>query len=148
MIRDRARLTLFALVGLLGACATHAGPMVEFHPSPSAGGPFSPSVRVGDLLFLSGVIGIDSTGKMAPGGVRPEARLALENLKAELARQGLGLDRVVKCTVIMADMADWPAMNEVYVTFFPGVKPARTAFAASQLIFNARLELDCVAAVR
>ena len=143
-----ARAAGVAALVLLGACAPHAGPVVEFHPSPAAGGPFSPSVRAGDLLFLSGVIGIDAGGKMAPGGVRAEARLALENLKAELARQGLGMDRVVKCTVLMADMSEWAAMNEVYVTYFPGSKPARTAFAVAHLIFDARLELDCVAATR
>lgn len=108
--------------------------------------PFSDAVRVGDLLVLSGAIGADSTGALVAGGIGPETRQALENIRATLARAGSSLDRVVKCTAMLADIGEWDAMNQVYVRFFPGAKPARSAFAASGLVLGARIELECWAA--
>jgi reactive intermediate/imine deaminase len=119
---------------------------VEFLARPNSPGPFSEAVRVDNLIFLSGVIGSDSTGRLVAGGIGPETRQALENIKAALARNGLGMDRVVKCTAMLADISEWPAMNQVYATYFPGPKPARSAFAASGLVFGARIELECFAA--
>lgn len=110
-------------------------------------GPFSEAVRVDGLLFLSGVIGSDSTGRLAEGGIGPETRQALENIRSALARNGVGMDRVVKCTVFLADIAEWGAMNRVYATFFPTNKPARTAMGGAGLVRNARVEIDCIAAV-
>ncbi|HMC57246.1 MAG TPA: Rid family detoxifying hydrolase [Gemmatimonadaceae bacterium] len=132
---------------MLAACAT-SQPRVEFLARPGAGGPFSEAVRVGDLLFLSGVIGADSTGKLASGGIGAETQQALENVKAVLARNGLTMDRVVKCTAMLADISEWAAMNRVYATYFTGPKPARSAFAASGLVLGARMELECIAAAR
>jgi reactive intermediate/imine deaminase len=129
------------------ACAT-SQPRLEFLARPGAQGPFSEAVRVGDIVFLSGVIGSDSTGRLVPGGIGPETQQALENVKAALARNGLTMDRVVKCTAMLADIAEWGAMNRVYATYFPGPKPARSAFAASGLVFGARIELECMAAAR
>jgi len=103
---------------------------------------------VGDIVFLSGVLGTDSTGKLVSGGIGPETRQALENVKAALARNGLGMDRVVKCTVMLADIGEWAAMNTVYRTYFPDTKPARSAFGASGLVLGGRLELECIAAAR
>ncbi|HJQ21924.1 MAG TPA: RidA family protein [Gemmatimonadaceae bacterium] len=134
-----------AILLLLAACAT-SRPKVEFLARPGSVGPFSEAVRAGDIVFLSGVIGSDSTGKLTPGGIGPETRQALENVKAALARNGITMDRVVKCTAMLADIADWPAMNQVYATYFPGPKPARSAFAAGGLVFGARIELECIAA--
>jgi 2-iminobutanoate/2-iminopropanoate deaminase len=137
---------LFAI--LLAACAT-AAPVLEYHGRPDAPGPFSEAVRSGNLLFLSGQIGSDSTGKLVPGGIGPETRQTLENIKAILERNGSDMNHVVKCTVFLADIAEWPAMNQVYRTFFPATaKPARSAFAAGGLVFGARLELECIAAMR
>jgi len=107
--------------------------------------PFSPAVRVGDLLYLSGQVGTDSSGSLVAGGVEPETRQALENIRDVLARTGSSMDRVVKCTVMMADMKEWPAMNGVYATFFPTHRPARSAFGTTGLALNARLEIECIA---
>ena len=109
--------------------------------------PFSPAVRAGDLLFLSGQIGNrPGTSELVPGGIEAETRQTLENIRAVLAQSGLGMERVVKCTVMMADMAEWPRMNAVYATFFPGAKPARSAFGSTGLALDARVEIECIAA--
>ena len=107
--------------------------------------PFSEAVRVGDMLYLSGQLGTDSTGQLVPGGIGPETRQALGNIAAALARHGSSPDRVVKCTVMLADIAEWAAMNEVYVAFFGSHRPARSAFGTSGLALGARLELECMA---
>jgi len=107
--------------------------------------PFSAAVRAGDLLFLSGAIGIDpSTGALAPGGIQPETRQTLENIRNRVALFGSSMDRVVKCTVFLADMAEWGAMNEVYRTYFPN-PPARSALGVSGLALGARVEIECIA---
>ena len=106
--------------------------------------PFSEAVRVGNLLVLSGQLGnLPGTTELAPGGMAGEARQAMENVKAILERNGSSMEQVVKCTVMLTDIAEWPAFNEVYVTYFPGPKPARSAFAASGLAFGARVEVEC-----
>ncbi len=113
-----------------------------------AGLPFSDAVRVGDMLYLSGNIGTAAnTQQLVPGGIAPETRQTMENIKAMLEANGSSLDRVIRCLVMLADMAEWPAMNEVYVTFFPGSKPARSAFGASGLALGARVEIECTATV-
>lgn len=132
---------------LAAACAT-AKPALEFLPRPNSPGPFSEAVRVDNLVFLSGVLGTDSTGRLVPGGIGPETKQALENVKAALERNGLSMDRVVKCTAMLADIAEWGAMNTVYSTYFPGPKPARSAFGASGLVRGGRIELECIAAAR
>ncbi len=70
----------------------------------------------------------------------------MENIKAVLERNGSSMDQIVKCTVMIADIAEWPKFNEVYVTYFPGPKPARSAFAAAGIAFNGRVEVECWAA--
>lgn len=115
-------------------------------PGVLEGLPFSPAVRAGDLLFLSGQIGIrPGTLELVPGGVRPETRQTLENIRAVLEHAGSSMDRVVKCTVFLADIEDWPAINEVYRTFFPTDPPARSAVAGSGLALGARVEIECIA---
>lgn len=109
--------------------------------------PFSPAVRVGNLLFLSGQIGTTSTGALIPGGIEAETRQTLENIRDVLQRTGSSMDRVVKCTVMLADMREWDAMNSVYTSFFPGHKPARSSFGATGLALSARVEIECVATV-
>ena len=109
--------------------------------------PFSPAVRVGNLLFLSGQIGTtaDAAGGLVPGGIEAETRQTMENIKDVLTRVGSSMDQVVKCTVMMADMAEWPRMNTVYATYFPKHKPARSAFGANGLALGARVEIECIA---
>lgn len=110
------------------------------------GAVFSPAVSAGGLVFLSGKLGTDSTGKLVAGGVRAETRQALTNIRAELERNGSAMDRVVKCMVLLADIAEWGAMNEAYAPFFPTSKPARTAVAVKGIPLDARVEIECIAA--
>jgi reactive intermediate/imine deaminase len=108
--------------------------------------PFSEAVRVGDLLFVSGQIGnLPGTLELAPGGIGGETRQALENIAAILERNGSSLDRVAKCSVFLLDMAEWPALNEIWVEYFHN-KPARSALGASGLAKGARVEIECIAA--
>lgn len=124
---------------------------VEFHPMSAdteRSWPFSEAVRAGDLLFLSGMLGIrPGTAELVPGGIGPETRQTLELIRDAVKRHGSSMDRVVKCTVFLADMAEWAAMNEVYVEFFPTNRPARSALAASGLALDARVEIECIAAM-
>jgi 2-iminobutanoate/2-iminopropanoate deaminase len=92
------------------------------------------------LLYLAG-----KTGGAGERGVQPETRRALESIRDALERFGSSMDRVVKCTVFLVDMAEWGAMNEVYAEFFPGNKPARTAVGIS-LGGDSRVEIECIAA--
>jgi reactive intermediate/imine deaminase len=108
--------------------------------------PFSPAVRAGGLIFLAGQIGTDSSGRLVAGGIEAETRQTLDNIRDVLVRSGSSLDRVVKCTVMMADMREWPAMNAIYAGYFPGNKPARSAFGATGLALGARVEIECIAA--
>ncbi len=109
--------------------------------NPSARLPFSEGVRYGGLLFLSGKLGLGGDR-----GIQPETRGALESIQDALERFGSSMDRVLKCTVFLADMAEFSAMNEVYTEFFPENKPARTALGASGLAGNGRVEIECMAA--
>jgi len=111
----------------------------------AAGLPFSQAVRAGGVVYLSGAIG-NLPGKMelVPGGIAAESRQMMENIAAVLKEAGLGFEHVVKAVVYLADMADWPAFNAVYVPYFkPGCFPARTAIGAHQLILGARVEMEC-----
>lgn len=107
--------------------------------------PFSEAVRVGPMLYLSGALGIDANGSLVPGGIEAETRQALANIAAILERHGSSMDRVVKVTVMLADIGEWSAMNGVYVEQFAGHLPARSAFGASGLALGARVELECLA---
>jgi reactive intermediate/imine deaminase len=109
--------------------------------------PFTPAVQVGNLIFVSGQIGTapNAQGVVVAGGIQAETRQTLNNIKDVLEKSGSSMDRVVKCTVFMADMREWDAMNEVYVTFFPGNKPARSALGANGLALGARVEIECFA---
>lgn len=110
---------------------------------------FSSAVRTGDLLFLSGQVGAlpgVSPPQLVEGGVQAETRQIFENIKTVLAAAGLDLHDVVKCTVFLADIADYAAVNEVYATYFEGDPPARSAVAGSGLALGARVEIECIAA--
>jgi reactive intermediate/imine deaminase len=143
----RARRLRVLVLLTLTACAGPAEP--EFLTSPETealGLPFSDAVRAGDLLFVSGQIGNrPGSLEVVPGGIRGQARQALRNVQGILERSGSSLERVVKCTVFLADIAEWPDFNAVYVTFFPTRPPARSALAASGLAAGARVEVECIA---
>jgi reactive intermediate/imine deaminase len=131
------------------ACVSSAGGSAQPAVYVPAEGdlPFSPVVRVGPTMYLSGQIG---TTTMSPptliaGGVEAETRQALENIKTVLAKNGATLDDIVKCTVMMADMREWGAMNTVYASFFPSHKPTRSSFGTSGLALGARVEIECTA---
>lgn len=109
--------------------------------------PFSEAVRVGDLLFLSGQVGTrPGTDELVPGGIEAEARQTMENIRATLDAHGYSMRDVVKCTVMLADISEWGTFNSVYVTFFDGRYPARSAFGADGLALGARVEVECIAA--
>jgi len=111
--------------------------------------PFSEAVRVGHILYLSGQIGIDpATSKLAEGGIAAETRQTLENIKASLEKHGSSMAEVVKCTVYLADINEWAAMNKVYVTYFPSNPPARSALGTSGLALGSRTEIECMATVQ
>ena len=106
--------------------------------------PFSEAVRVGDMLYLSGQLGtLPGTTDLAGGGIEGETKQVMDNIKSVLERYGSSMDKIVKCTVMIADIAEWPRFNDVYVTYFPGPKPARSAFAAAGLALNGRVEVEC-----
>jgi len=107
--------------------------------------PFSETVRVGRMLYLSGQLGTQGTLELVAGGIAAETRQTLENIRRVLERHGLSLDHVVKCTVMLADIGEWQAMNEVYRTFFTRHLPARSAFGTSGLALGARVEIECMA---
>ena len=109
--------------------------------------PFSTAVRVDNLLFLSGALGYDrEKGALVEGGIQAETRKTLENISETLETFGSSMDKVVKCTVFLADMSEWAAMHEIYTTFFPN-KPARSALGVSGLALNARTEIECIAVI-
>lgn len=113
------------------------------------GSPFSETVRLGQVLYLSGQLGTDAAGKLAAGGVKAETKQTLENIRAILERNNSSMERVVKCTVMMLDIAERPAMNEVYATYFPKDRmPARSTFGTTGLALGARVEIECMAAVK
>jgi reactive intermediate/imine deaminase len=108
--------------------------------------PFSEAVRHGDTLYLSGQVGVvPGTLKLVPGGVRAEAQQALENIRAILAAHGRAPADLIKCTVMLADIADWPAFNEVWRAFLKKPYPARSALGTGGLALGARVEVECIA---
>lgn len=157
------RVLMLCCLAVVAACSRSAP---ETAPAPAGGSttengitwhtpygrptrPFSPAVQIGNLLFLAGQIGTaaNAQGGVVPGGIKAETKQTMDNIKEVLEKSGSSLDRVVKCTVFMADMREWDQMNEVYATYFPRNKPARSALGASGLALSARVEIECIAAV-
>jgi 2-iminobutanoate/2-iminopropanoate deaminase len=131
-----------------GAVETNAQQRRELIGEPAPGGlPFSAAVRYGGLLFVSGNVGNrPGTLELVEGGIGPEARQALENIRATLELAGSSLGRVLKVTVFLADIDEYAAMNEVYREFFGTQPPARSTMAASGLAIGARVEIEAIAA--
>ena len=108
--------------------------------------PFSSAVRVGNLLFLAGQLGNKpGTRELVDTGIAGQTKQTFENIKALLSYAGSSLERVVKCTVFLADIKDYGAMNVVYATYFPKDPPARSTIAGSGLALGARVEIECIA---
>ena len=130
------------MVAASSASAQSAG--IQYWPA-GPGSPFSTATRVGDVIYLSGQIGVGPDGKL-PEGFEAQAKQTMENVGAGLKRVGLGWGDVFKCTVMIDNMADWPKFNTIYVPYFPAGKlPARSAFGADGLALGALLELECMA---
>jgi reactive intermediate/imine deaminase len=106
--------------------------------------PFSSAVRIGDILYLSGQMGFREDGTLVEG-MEGQARQALENIRAVLASAGLDFSHIFHCTVMLADMSQWPAFNQVYLEYFSEPLPTRSAFGASGLALGGLVELECQA---
>lgn len=116
--------------------------------APAAIGPYSQAIRSGGLLFCSGQIPLDpKTGKMVEGGIEPQTERVLENLSAVLAAGGSSPGKVVKTTVYLTDLGDFPAMNRVYGKYFPVDPPARATVQVGKLPAGALVEIDAVASI-
>src|SRR5689334_15545138 len=114
--------------------------------APKAIGPYSPAIRAGQLLFVSGQVSIDpASGSFVAGDVKAETRRVLENIGALLQAAGLDYSAVVRTTVFLADMGDFAAMNEVYAGFFSEPYPARATVQVARLPRDARVEIDVIA---
>ncbi len=108
--------------------------------------PFSDAVIVGNMVYLSGQIGnLPGEMKLVPGGIRAETIQAMKKIEATLGSIGVTMDQVVKCTIMIEDISQWGVFNEEYVKFFPGKKPARSAFGADGLALGANVEIECMA---
>ena len=140
---------LLATALLLAATPAFAQPAAAPQPLP-AKLPFSPSIRVGDILFMSGQIGQVPEGMdKHKEGFDAAVRGAMDSIGKILKDNGLGFGHVVKCTVMLDDMADWPRFNAAYLPYFKGYRlPARSAFGADGLALGAPLEVECIAAFK
>jgi 2-iminobutanoate/2-iminopropanoate deaminase len=122
--------------------------VISTQAAPAAIGPYSQAIRAGDFLFVSGQIPLDpATGTLVEGDVRVQTTRVLESLRGILLAGGASPDQVVKTTVYLADMADFPAMNEVYATFFTAAAPARATVQVSRLPRDVRVEIEVIALV-
>lgn len=120
--------------------------IISTKSAPAAIGPYNQAVKVGNMLFASGQLGLNpETGDFAQGGIKGQTEQAFSNVKAILAEAGMTIDNVVKTTVFLADMADFAAMNEVYASQFSGDFPARSAVAVKTLPKNGLVEVEVIA---
>jgi reactive intermediate/imine deaminase len=130
---------------LASAGCPHAADAEFYNKGNPPGRPFSLAVRTGDFVFISGQMGTDDKG-LVPGGFEAQSRKAMDNVSDILKGMGLGMDNVVKCTIMIADMAKWADFNKVYVSYFkPGRLPARSAFGANGLALGGEIEVECMA---
>jgi 2-iminobutanoate/2-iminopropanoate deaminase len=114
--------------------------------APNPAGAYSPALRAGDLLFISGQVPIDpATGQLVQGDAAIQARRVMDNLGALLKAAGLSFDHVVRTTVFLADMNDFAVMNEVYASYFTEPRPARATVQVARLPRDARIEIDAIA---
>jgi 2-iminobutanoate/2-iminopropanoate deaminase len=123
--------------------------VIASEQAPKAIGPYSVAIRTDRLVFTSGQLGLDSrSGNLVPGGIEAETRQALTNLRHVLTDSGSGMDAVVKTTVFLKDMADFPKMNAVYAEFFPEKPPARSTVQVAALPKGGSVEIEATAIVK
>ena len=119
---------------------------ISSHGAPKAIGPYSPAIRAGQLLFVSGQVALDpATGNMIEGGIAEQTRRALDNIGELLLAAGRSFGDVVRTTVFLADMNDFAAMNDVYGEYFTEPYPARATVQVARLPKDARVEIDVIA---
>lgn len=151
-------LALAAALALLGTALVPATPLAAQEHAEMAemmhsveyfggGANFSEAVRVGNVLYLSGKLGTVPGEGLVEGGIIPETQQTMRNISDALERYGSSLDEVVKCTVFLADIADFQDMTQAYRNFFPNHRPARSALAVGGLVLNARVEIECIATI-
>ncbi len=119
---------------------------VKTGPAP-LGLPFSPALKFGELLFVSGQGPIDRNGRIVPGGIETQTKITLENFKRIMEAAGSSMDNVLQTTVYLKDLAEYSRMNEVYSSFFNDPKPARTTVQAGDLLFGMKVEIQGIAYV-
>ena len=144
MIRIYSAVLLTMFMAALSAIADPE--FFDEGPMSGKGYPFSESVRVGNILFISGQVGVDENNELVEGGIVGETRQIMTNIGGALERRGLGFSDVVKCTVFLADVAEWGEFNTIYTSYFEPPYPARSALGANGLTLGARLEVECIAA--
>jgi 2-iminobutanoate/2-iminopropanoate deaminase len=138
-------IVLTAACGCSAPASSGAASPAQYFPSSVPNAPFSAAVRVGDVVYLSGQIGIGADGKL-PGDFGEQAQQTMGNVAAALKQAGLGFDDVFKCTVMLADMSHWEDFNKIYVGYFKADRlPARSAVGANGLARGALVELECLA---
>ncbi len=121
---------------------------IQTDEAPKAIGPYAQAIKANGVIYTAGQIPIDpKTGNLVEGGINEQTRQVLENLRAVLAAAGSSLDQVVKATVFLKNIADFPAMNEVYGEYLGNAKPARSTVAVAELPRGALVEIDLVALV-
>ncbi len=146
--RTKAAFLVLALLNIGAGVSQAQDREVINMPGSLVGLPFSTAVRVGNMLYLSGQIGVyHGTRTLADGGVAGETRQTMENIKDVLEYAGSSLEEVVKCTVFLADISYYSEMNRVYSTYFGENPPARSAMAGSGLALGAKVEIECIATV-
>lgn len=124
----------------------HKKQVITAEKAPKAIGPYSAGVSTGHLVYTAGQLGIDpSTGKLVDGGIQPQTRQALTNLKSVLEAGGSSLEQVIKTTVFLKDISEFSQMNEIYGTFFTKNFPARSAIQVAALPLGASVEIEAVA---
>ena len=140
------RIGYIALVALAAATTAVAAAPEYAARQGTSGPPLSETVRLGDTLYISGQVGVvPGTANLVAGGIGPEAHRAMDNIKAIVEKHGGSMEQLLKCTVFLADIKEWPAFNDVYREYFKVNFPARSAFAVSGLVHNARVEVECIA---
>jgi 2-iminobutanoate/2-iminopropanoate deaminase len=147
--RRPAHARLHALPALGESFQSGLKQVIASTEAPRAIGPYSPAVRAGDLLFISGQIPIDpATGSLVEGDISAQTRRVLDNVNALLSGAGLAFDDVVRTTIFLADLSDFGAVNDVYGTYFREPYPARATVEVAKLPKNARVEIDAIASYR
>jgi|TARA_B100000929_G_scaffold46703_1_gene33458 reactive intermediate/imine deaminase len=140
-------LLIFSLIFLISCQSRQKVEYLETEEHAAKGRPFSEAVRVGNMLYLSGSIGSKPGEGVVPGGIGPETRQTMLNIKEVLERYGSSMDNVVKCLCMLENINEWAEMSAEYIKFFPNHKPARSAFAGSGLAAGAKVEIECMATI-